>query len=101
MWESSASASSSRQRHRTLQSRGSSTTARSRLGNFASDPWPTRRQAVRHADYPGSWLEVFREDNRAIVRAARAVPKAFGYLLAFAPEAEADAGNAEAAEAVL
>lgn len=56
---------------------------------------------MRHADYPGSWLEVFREDNRAIVRAARAVPKAFGYLLAFAPEAEADAGNAEAAEAVL
>jgi antirestriction protein ArdC len=25
---------------------------------------------VRHADYLGSWLEVLREDNRAIVRAA-------------------------------
>jgi antirestriction protein ArdC len=25
---------------------------------------------VRHADYVGSWLEVLREDNRAIVRAA-------------------------------
>ena len=25
---------------------------------------------VRHADYIGSWLEVLREDNRAIVRAA-------------------------------
>ena len=27
---------------------------------------------VRHADYIGSWLEVLREDNRAIVRAASA-----------------------------
>src|SRR3546814_3067744 len=26
---------------------------------------------VRHADYLGSWLDIIREDNRAIVRAAR------------------------------
>jgi antirestriction protein ArdC len=38
---------------------------------------------VRHADYLGSWLEVLREDNRAIVRAASAASKAADYLLAF------------------
>ena len=31
---------------------------------------------VRHADYIASWLEVLREDNRAIVRAASAASKA-------------------------
>jgi antirestriction protein ArdC len=31
---------------------------------------------VRHADYVGSWLEVLREDDRAIVRAASAASKA-------------------------
>ena len=40
---------------------------------------------VRHADYIGSWLEVLREDNRAIVRAASAASKAADYLLAFFP----------------
>jgi len=40
---------------------------------------------VRHADYLGSWLEVLREDNRAIVRAASAASKAADYLLAFQP----------------
>ena len=30
---------------------------------------------VRHADYIGSWLEVLREDNRAIVRAASAASR--------------------------
>ena len=30
---------------------------------------------VRHADYLGSWLEVLREDNRAIVRAAVRPPR--------------------------
>ena len=29
---------------------------------------------VRHADYIGSWLEVLREDNRAVVRAAASMP---------------------------
>ena len=41
---------------------------------------------VRHADYIGSWLEVLREDNRAIVRAASHASKAADWLLAFAPE---------------
>jgi antirestriction protein ArdC len=40
---------------------------------------------VRHADYIGSWLEVLREDNRAIVRAASQASKAADYLLAFGP----------------
>jgi antirestriction protein ArdC len=31
---------------------------------------------VRHADYLASWLEVLREDNRAIIRAASAASKA-------------------------
>jgi len=42
---------------------------------------------VRHADYIGSWLEIIREDNRAILRAASAASKAADYLLAFRPEA--------------
>ncbi len=40
---------------------------------------------VRHADYIGSWAEVLREDNRAIVRAASQASKAADWLLAFAP----------------
>ncbi len=36
---------------------------------------------VRHADYIGSWLEVLREDNRAIVRAASQASKVADYLL--------------------
>jgi antirestriction protein ArdC len=43
---------------------------------------------VRHADYIGSWLEVLREDNRAIVRTASAASKAADYLLAFRPDAD-------------
>lgn len=42
---------------------------------------------VRHADYLGSWLEIIREDNRAILRAASAASKAADYLLAFRPDA--------------
>ncbi|MCO6185207.1 ArdC family protein [Rhizobium sp. L1K21] len=41
---------------------------------------------VRHADYIGSWLEILREDNRAIVRAASQASKAADWLLAFLPE---------------
>lgn len=41
---------------------------------------------VRHADYIGSWLEVLREDNRAIVRAASQASKAADWLLGFVPE---------------
>jgi antirestriction protein ArdC len=43
---------------------------------------------VRHADYIGSWLEVLREDDRAIVRAASAASKAADYLLALRPDAD-------------
>jgi len=40
---------------------------------------------VRHADYIGSWLEVLREDDRAIVRASSAASKAAEFLLTFRP----------------
>ena len=50
---------------------------------------------VRHADYLGSWLEVLREDDRAIVRAASAASKAADYLLAFRPD-RADSVEANA-----
>lgn len=52
---------------------------------------------VRHADYIGAWLDVLREDNRAIVRAASAASKAADYLLAFAPSATAREEDREAA----
>ena len=38
---------------------------------------------VRHADYIGSWLEVLKEDNRAIFRAASQASKAADFILAF------------------
>ena len=38
---------------------------------------------VRHSDYLAGWLEVLREDDRAIIRAASAASKAADYLLAF------------------
>ena len=38
-----------------------------------------------------SWLEVLREDNRAIVRAASQASKAADYLLGFVPESIASA----------
>lgn len=53
---------------------------------------------VRHADYIGSWLDVLREDNRAIVRAASQASKAADYLLGFLPAdptASADAAEAD------
>jgi antirestriction protein ArdC len=52
---------------------------------------------VRHADYLGSWLEVLREDDRAIVRAASAASKAADYLLAFRSETDATSENASSA----
>jgi antirestriction protein ArdC len=55
---------------------------------------------VRHADYIGSWLEVLREDNRAIVRAASAASKAADFLLAFAPGADPAADDVEVTETV-
>ncbi|WP_019831190.1 ArdC family protein [Sphingomonas sp. PR090111-T3T-6A] len=44
---------------------------------------------ARHSDYIGSWLEVLREDNRAIFRAASQASKAVDFLLAFRGEAGA------------
>jgi antirestriction protein ArdC len=41
---------------------------------------------VRHADYIGAWLDVLREDNRAIIRAASQASKVADYLLGFLPE---------------
>jgi antirestriction protein ArdC len=53
---------------------------------------------VRHADYIGSWLEVLREDNRAVVRAASAASKAADFLLGFLPPAiDSDVGGREEA----
>lgn len=45
---------------------------------------------VRHADYISSWLEVLREDNRAIFRAASAASKAADWLLARRRESKAN-----------
>jgi antirestriction protein ArdC len=44
---------------------------------------------VRHADYIGAWLEVLRDDNRAIFRAASAASKAADWLLSRHCEASA------------
>ena len=38
---------------------------------------------MRHSDYIASWLDVLREDNRAIVRAASQASKASDFLLGF------------------
>lgn len=52
--------------------------------------------SVRHADYIGSWLEVLREDNRAIFRAASLASRAADWLLARHAEAAAGGGRAAA-----
>ena len=52
--------------------------------------------SVRHADYIGSWLEVLREDNRAIFRAASLASKAADWLLARHAEAAANDDSAAA-----
>ena len=38
---------------------------------------------VRYADYMGAWLQVLREDEKAIFRAASAASKACDLLLSF------------------
>lgn len=48
---------------------------------------------VRHADYLGAWLEVLREDNRAIFRAASMASKASDWLLARYHAAHPDAAS--------
>jgi antirestriction protein ArdC len=95
--------------HRTaLHELGHATGHRSRLNRDLSGSYGTKKYAfeelvaelsaafgcaslgivptVRHADYIGSWLEVLREDNRAIVRAASQASKAADYLLGFVSE---------------
>ena len=52
---------------------------------------------VRHADYIGAWLEVLREDSRAIVRAASQASKAADWLLSFLPEDEQQPATPETA----
>lgn len=64
---------------------------------------------LRHSGYIGSWLEVLREDDRAVIRAASAASKAADYLLAFrdelAPcddaEGEASSGSEAPAPAAM
>jgi antirestriction protein ArdC len=46
---------------------------------------------VRHADYIGSWLEVLREDSRAIFRAASQASKAADFIRSFARIENGDA----------
>ncbi len=41
---------------------------------------------VRHADYIGSWIDMLRDDNRAIVRAASQASKAADDILGFLPD---------------
>lgn len=53
---------------------------------------------VRHADYLGSWLDVLREDNRAIFRAASAASKAADWLLARHAAAQAEASQDDTGE---
>jgi antirestriction protein ArdC len=94
--------------HRTaLHELGHATGHRSRLNRDQGGSYGTRKYAfeelvaelsaafscaslgivptVRHADYIGSWLEVLREDNRAIGRAASQASKAADYLFGFVP----------------
>jgi len=51
---------------------------------------------VRHSDYLASWLEVLREDNRAIFRAASAASKAADWLLACHAAAHDEQGRVAA-----
>ena len=104
--------------HRTaLHEMGHATGHASRLGRDFSGAFGTKKYAfeeliaeissafccaslgivptVRHADYIGSWLEVMREDSRAIVRAASQASKAADWILSFLPDAGSSAVNAD------
>lgn len=54
---------------------------------------------VRHSDYIGAWLDVLRENDRAIIRAASAASKAADYLLSFLDLDDRAAAEREAAAA--
>ncbi len=47
----------------------------------------------------GSWLEVLREDNRAVMRAASQASKAADWILGFLPETESATTRPAAQEA--
>jgi antirestriction protein ArdC len=51
------------------------------------------RPTVRHADYLASWLQVLRDDPRAIVRAASAASRAADLLLSYEPDGARDAAE--------
>jgi antirestriction protein ArdC len=52
---------------------------------------------VRHADYIGNWLQVLKEDAKAIVRAASLASKASDFILAFKAEAKSSPDLEQAA----
>ena len=52
---------------------------------------------VRHADYIGNWLQVLREDAKAIVRAASLASKACDFILAFKSEQNTHSNMEQAA----
>jgi antirestriction protein ArdC len=52
---------------------------------------------VRHADYIGSWLDVLREDNHAIIHAASKASKAADYILGFLSENQSRDDNHQTA----
>lgn len=53
---------------------------------------------IRHADYLGHWLQILKEDSRAIFHAASQASKATDFILAFQNASEAAVPAAEAAE---
>jgi antirestriction protein ArdC len=53
---------------------------------------------IRHADYLGHWLQILKEDSRAIFHAASQASKASDFLLAFRESRGAEISTAEAAE---
>ena len=55
---------------------------------------------VRHADYIGNWLEVLRDDSRAIFQAASLASKAADFLLAFRHPSNPEIPPQETAEQV-
>lgn len=52
---------------------------------------------VRHADYIGNWLQVLREDAKAIVRAASLASRASDFILAFRQDARSSSDLEQAA----
>ncbi len=49
---------------------------------------------IRHADYLGHWLQILKEDSRAIFHAASQASKASDYILAFGPMQDRADGEA-------